>query len=227
MKTRSRLFSVLIGVIGMMAIFSHTALAQDDIPGSCQADARSQNAYRLGEQFSIKTVDQLWNTYNKNCGQLESFYTIVEDVYYRLVLPPNASLSVQCRHAGLVNGAIGALDDLWLTCGAECKGDGEAIGRLIGALYCDLSISLGGLEPADDFVRGDVMYCQALGELFCDITYMSFTPTYKNEAGQECRPYTVEPYYVTWDQFRNNGCAENPNFPIHSAQEDDENMKDR
>jgi hypothetical protein len=226
MKTRSRLFSVLVGVIGMMAIFSHTALAQD-VPGSCQADTRSQSQYRTGEKFGKLVVDQAWKTINQDCGQLENFTSILENTFNSLILPPNASLAVQCRHAGIVNGGIAALDDLWPVCTDLCTNDGFDIGKLVGKLYCDLSIALGGLAPADDFVRGPVMWCQFLGQTFCDVSYMSFTPTYESPVGA-CRPYTVEPYYDTWDQFRNNGCAENPNPSILSAREDkDKDTKGR
>jgi len=223
MKTRSRLFSVLVGVIGMMAIFSHTALAQD-VPGSCQADPRSQSQYRVGVQFGKLVVDQAWKTINEDCGQLENFTSILENSFNSLILPPKASLAVQCRHAGIVNGGIDALDDLWPVCTDLCKNDGLDIGKLVGKLYCDLSIALGGLAPADDFVRGPVMWCQLLGQTFCDVSYISYTPTYTSSAGA-CKPYTYEPYYETWDQFRNNGCAENP-LPLRPVLNDDEEDKD-
>jgi hypothetical protein len=196
----------------MMAMISHTALAQDDIPGSCQVDTRSQSQYRTGLQFGKRVVDQAWNTINQDCGQLENFVSILENSFNSLILPPNASLAVQCRHAGIVNGGIAALDDLWPVCTDLCTTDGFDIGRLVGKLYCDLSIALGGLEPADDFIRGPVTWCQFLGQVYCDCSYISYTPVYESPVGK-CRPYTDEPYYDTWDQFRNNGCAENPTLP--------------
>ena len=212
MKTISRLFSVLVGVVGMTAMVSHTALAQD-VPASCQVDQRSTAQYLVGEQFGRLVVDQAWNTINQDCGQLESFISILENSFNSLILPPNATRAVQCRHAGIINAGIDALDDLWPICTGLCTNDGLDIGRLVGKLYCDLSIALGGLAPAEDFVRGPVMWCQFLGQTFCDVSYMSFTPTYESPVGA-CRSYTVEPYYETWDQFRNNGCAENPNVPL-------------
>jgi hypothetical protein len=220
MKTISRLFSVLVGVIGLTAIISHTALAQD-VPASCQVDARSQQQYLSGVSFGQLVVDQAWNTINQDCGQLESFSSILENSFNALTLPPDASRAVQCRHAGMINGGIDALDNLWPVCTNLCTTDGLDIGKLIGKLYCDLSIALGGLEPADDFIRGPVMWCQFLGQTFCDVSYMSFTPTYESPVGA-CRPYTVEPHYETWDQFRNNGCAENPIPPSMLEPEEDQ-----
>jgi hypothetical protein len=220
MKTISRLFSVLVGVIGLTAIISHTALAQD-VPASCQVDARSQQQYLSGVSFGQLVVDQAWNTINQDCGQLESFSSILENSFNALTLPPDASRAVQCRHAGMINGGIDALDNLWPVCTNLCTTDGLDIGKLIGKLYCDLSIALGGLEPADDFIRGPVMWCQFLGQTFCDVSYMSFTPTYESPLGA-CRPYTVEPHYETWDQFRNNGCAENPTPPSMLEPEEDQ-----
>jgi hypothetical protein len=195
----------------MMAIMSHTALAQDT-PGSCQVDARSQSQYRAGVRFGKLVVDQAWNTINQDCSQLENFTSILENSFNSLILPPNASLAVQCRHAGIVNGGIDALDNLWPVCTDLCTTDGFDIGKLVGKLYCDLSIALGGLEPADDFIRGPVTWCQFLGQVYCDCSYISYTPVYESPVGK-CRPYTDEPYYDTWDQFRNNGCAENPTLP--------------
>jgi hypothetical protein len=219
MKTISRLFSVLVGVIGMTVMVSHTALAQDDVPGSCQVDARSTAQYRTGLQFGRLVVDQAWNTINQDCSLLETFTSILENSFNSLILPPNASRAVQCRHAGIVNAGIDALDDLWPVCTGLCTTDGLDIGKLVGKLYCDLSIALGGLAPAEDFIRGPVMWCQFLGQTFCDVSYMSFTPTYESPIGS-CRPYTYEPYFETWDQFRNNGCAENAILPVQETEDD-------
>jgi hypothetical protein len=219
MKTISRLFSVLVGVIGMTVMVSHTALAQDDVPGSCQVDARSTAQYRTGLQFGRLVVDQAWNTINQDCSLLETFTSILENSFNSLILPPNASRAVQCRHAGIVNAGIDALDDLWPVCTGLCTTDGLDIGKLVGKLYCDLSIALGGLAPAEDFIRGPVMWCQFLGQTFCDVSYISFTPVYESPIGS-CRPYTYEPYFETWDQFRNNGCAENAILPVQETEDD-------
>jgi hypothetical protein len=224
MKMISRLFSVLVGVIGMTAILSHTALAQD-VPGSCQAPARAQTQYLTGEKFGKLVVDQAWNTINQDCGLVESFISNVESVFNRLILPPNATQAVQCRHAGIINGGIDALDDLWTVCESLCTSDGDAVGKLIGKLYCDLSISIRGLDLADDFTRGDVTYCQGLGEIFCDASYMSFTLTYETPSGS-CLPYTDDPYTDVWDQYRNNGCAENPTLLL-PVQEEEEKVKNQ
>jgi len=196
----------------MTVIFSHMALAQDNVPKNCQADPRATSQYLTGVKFGQLVVDQAWNTINQDCGQLEEFEAILTNSFNSLILPPNASLAAQCRLSGIVNAGIDAIYELWPVCTEFCMNDGFDIGALVGKLYCDLSIALGGLEPADDFVRGPVMWCQFLGQTFCDVAYMSYTPTYVSPVG-ECRPYTVEPYYATWDQFRNNGCAENPTLP--------------
>jgi hypothetical protein len=221
MKPKYRLFSVLVGIIGSVVIHAHMVSAQgtSDIPASCLADARAQQQYQTGHGFGTSTVGQAWDTINQDCGQLERFESIVISSFESLILPPNASLAVQCRHAGILNGGIAALDDLWPICTDFCKEDGLQVGALVGQLYCDLSVALNGLEPADDFIRGPVMWCQFLGQTFCDVKYMSFTKTeYMDMSGQNsCLPYTDEPYIEVWDQFRNNGCAENP-LPLQTAE---------
>lgn len=218
MKLRSRLFSVLVGVIGMTAICSGMAFAQA-IPMSCQENTRTESQYRVGDQFGRLVVEQAWNTINQDCDQLERFTSILENSFNSLVLPPFSSRAVQCRHAGIINGGISALDRLWPFCTELCKNDGLDIGRLVGKLYCDLSILLGGLEPGDEFVRGPVMWCQFLGQTFCDVSYISFTPRYETFAGS-CKPFTEDDHIEAWDQFRNNGCAENPQTTIDEPEEE-------
>jgi len=213
MKAKYRLFSVLVGIIGSVTIHAHMVSAQgtSDIPASCRADARAQQQYQAGHRFGTRVVGQVWKTIRQDCNQLERFESILTRIFEALILPPIARLAVQCRHAGILNGGIAALDDLWPACPDFCKEDGLQVGALIGQLYCDLSIALNGLEPSDDFIRGPVMWCQFLGQTFCDVRYILFTKTeYMDISGQNsCLPYTDEPYIGVWDQFRNNGCAEN------------------
>jgi len=168
MKAKYRLFSVLVGIIGSVTIHAHMVSAQgtSDIPASCRADARAQQQYQAGHRFGTRVVGQVWKTIRQDCNQLERFESILTRIFEALILPPIARLAVQCRHAGILNGGIAALDDLWPACPDFCKEDGLQVGALIGQLYCDLSIALNGLEPSDDFIRGPVMWCQFLVKHF-------------------------------------------------------------
>jgi hypothetical protein len=178
------------------------------IPATCAATTAASNAYKTGLKLGERIVQTSWNRIN-DCDRVEYFLSIVEDNVSRLTLPPRSSNSTICRYTGTVDGVYGALDTLYGTCADQCFLDGEFAGELSGEVYCELSIALGGLAAADDFLRGPVQVCGFNFEIGCDSAFIDTTTSYTNTDGV-CGPFTEGSFFTVWDQARNNQCAYQP-----------------
>lgn len=178
------------------------------VPATCSATPQATSAYRTGLRLGERIVTTSWSRVN-DCDRVEYFLSIVEDNVSRLTLPPNASNSTICRYTGTVDGVYNMLDQLYGTCADQCFLDGEFAGEISGEVYCELSIALGGLAAADDFLRGPVQVCGLNFEIGCDSAFIGTTVSYANSEGV-CEPFTEGEFFDVWDQARNNQCAYEP-----------------
>jgi hypothetical protein len=113
-------FLIALGVIlGSLAMHTDMAALQsvDDIPEHCQSNDRTQQGYQRGFDFGKLTVNQAWDTVNQDCRQLDHVVAILARTFESLTLPPNATLTVQCRREGIGRGGMQALEGLGPPCG--------------------------------------------------------------------------------------------------------------
>lgn len=192
-------------LVTMICLFGSTAVAYE-IPNSCTGTYEAQ-AYNSGLMSGTNIVQMAWARLD-NCDLIERFETIVVNILENMQLPPQASSVVACRYAGFANGIIQEVDNIYDYCQGLCYYEGEIIGQLVATAYCELSISLGGLMTADEFIRSPVRICGFHFEFACDVTFLFDTMTYANAFGT-CEEYTYGDYYDVWDQVRNNQCAYN------------------
>jgi hypothetical protein len=207
----------------LMAAVTGTAQAQTSapVPPACAATTSASSAYRTGLRLGERTVNSAWDNVRRDCGRVDQFMDIIDSSLTRLTLPAGASLATVCRYAGNIDGAYGALDLLYGTCADQCFLDGEMIGALTGEIYCELSIALGGLVAADEFIRGEVQVCGLNFEIGCDSAFIGTTLEYENTDGV-CLPFTEDGFEPVWDQVRNNSCAYEPEpdpLPVSSPDE--------
>lgn len=119
MQSTHRFLIALSLILGSLAIHTDMAALQsvDDIPERCQSNDSTQQGYQRGVDFGKLAVNQAWDTVNQDCRQLDRFVSILARTFESLTLPPNATLTVQCRHEGIGRGGIEALEGLGPPCG--------------------------------------------------------------------------------------------------------------
>jgi hypothetical protein len=194
-------------VLGGLVTAAGEARAQPDVPPGC-ADDRDARSYALGVMLGERIVSSAWARI-ADCDRVDYFSDVVAANLERLSLRPGASNYLICRYTGTYDGVFNALESMIGTCADQCFLDGELAGELSAEIYCELSIMLGGLALADDFLRGPVEICGLNFEIGCDSAFMSTTWTYANAFGV-CEPYTTGEFFAVWDQARNNQCLYSP-----------------
>jgi hypothetical protein len=207
----------LVGVFVAVLSLSAAGLAYADTPPppSCAVTAQTASAYRTGAKLGEKLVQQAWARVH-DCDRIDQFLDIVQGNVSRLTLIPHASPATVCRYTGTADGVYNALDTLYGTCSDQCFLDGTFAGQLSGEVYCELSIALGGLAEADDFLRGPVQVCGLNFEVGCDSQFIDTTTSFVNTDGV-CLQYTEGTFADVWDQARNNQCAYEPLPPPHAT----------
>jgi len=204
--------------VGLLSFsFTSTAFAQtswlDNIPASCNPEqpegtlfeAPELRSYRAGYRQGEYLVNAAWNRVS-NCDEIETFETLVMNSVSRYTLNEGASLSTVCRYSAVITAILDGIDSLYWDCEELCTQDGELAGDISGQAYCELSIALGGLAEADDFIRGPVQICGLAFEIACDQTFEVVTTSYSNDDG-ECVVYTEGEFEAVWRQAQNNQCA--------------------
>jgi hypothetical protein len=190
--------------IAFVVAISTAGLAQAAPPDNCDS-GRELSSYKTGLRLGQNIVKSAWNNVD-DCDRIDYFLQVVEDSVSRLTLAVNASDSTVCRYTGTVDGVYDGLDTLYGTCSDQCFLDGQFAGQLSAEVYCELSIALGGLAEADDFMRGPVEVCGLNFEIGCDTEFIGVSVAYENDDGV-CLEYTEGEYLTVWDQARNNQCA--------------------
>jgi hypothetical protein len=198
----------------------------EDVPEPCVENTTTMEQYAVGYNFGGYAVDQAWMSIKADCNQLPTFAADIRRIFNNLLLPPDPSISFTCRYAGIFNGGIEKLHELWPNCEELCTMDGQMVGELVGQLYCSLSSAFGGLDlAATTYCRPPTSWCSELAQTACEESYASFTPTYVDLLGVACAPFTQPPYNQpppefdpplmggVWGQFGFNGCTEPPLAP--------------
>lgn len=200
---------------------SGLALAQvgGDVPAACRTQL-GQRAFTAGHTAGGSLARQAWNNV-KDCDHVEDFESLVMNTLSRYGLPSNPSDYTACRYTGMVTGIIDELDGLFNVCTDQCFAEGEIAGDISAIAYCELSIALGGLASADDFIRGPVQVCGMSFELGCDTMFDTTSESYSNKIGA-CLAYTRDPFTSVWHQARSNQCAYNPLLRNPTEQPQDE-----
>lgn len=199
MKREASMFGVLMALLGL----SGNAAAQE-VPLGCSAP-RDTRAFEAGLLSGRSLVQQAWNSV-ASCGNLERFSSVVMETLQNVSLPPGSDDYVVCRTVGTLVGAVEQVDETWTLCAIACCDEGELVGWIMGKLYCDLSIALGGVRLTNFLVQRPMGFCGATAQACCRDTFQSVTPTYQGLFGS-CRPYTQGRFRATWTQSRNSVCS--------------------
>jgi hypothetical protein len=188
----------------LIVIIATTSEAQAAPPASCSTGLAA-SSYKTGQRIGKNLVKSAWGNID-DCDRIDQFLEIVEENVSRLTLKENPSNSTVCRYTGTVDGVYEELDGLYGTCADQCFLDGTFAGQLSAEVYCELSIALGGLVEADDFLRGPVAICGLNFEIGCDSEFIAVSTVYENPDG-ECVTYTEGEFEEVWEQSRYNQCA--------------------
>jgi hypothetical protein len=193
-------------ILGIVVTGWSAEVFADTPPSSCTG--RNERAWTRGVSQGYNMASQAWNSVN-DCDELEWFTDILVDNVEDYVLSSDASRYTACQYGGFVDGIYNKLDQVWNHCRAECQQEGVAWAEVSSAAYCKLSIALGGLALADQFIRGPVLTCGVAFQLGCDPAFLSFARAFV-AAGSSCERYTREPYRDVFEQSRHNQCAYDP-----------------
>lgn len=191
-----------LGVLLVGLCIAGEALAV--VPPALCSSPRDRRAFHAGVRSGESLIESAWNAVN-DCDRIEDFANLVMRNIDDIEIPQESSTYVLCRVAGIVQGAEAVVDQTWNRCDWECRKEGELIARIGGKMYCDLSISLGGLGLAQDIIRFPVRTCGLAFQIGCDAEFMGYTQNYPM-----CGAYTRDPFTPVWHQTRNNQCTYNP-----------------
>jgi hypothetical protein len=91
----------------------------------------------------------------------------------------------------------------------QCKDDGTAFGEAAARVYCDLSISLGGLGVDDLLTPGPTSSCSTKYEEACQKAFDRVTGTFETVSGNpdaHCAPFTSGDFLEAYQVARFNQC---------------------
>jgi cysteine-rich repeat protein len=192
-------------IIASICIIGFIESAEADMPEMCESSSRLTGGYDTGFLTGGNIIDQAWNGIGQDC------MAIVEETWFKekvlgvlaLLSPPDDPTDyVKCRYTGYVDGIASRLTEIEQICVDQCILDGQFIGDITATVYCDLSISLGGLGLADYLIEGLLTVCGEEMVAACEGTFTTVT-----EGNEECVPYTDND---VWRLARHNQCVYNP-----------------
>jgi hypothetical protein len=182
-------------------------LRQEDCLDQCSG-SREQRAYRKGWKKAVERVSRRWAKRVDDCDQVEEFADgVVEGLTELEVDLANESCKWRkaCRLAGLVDGGYDALDTIQANCAEICLLDGQLVGEISARRYCELAIETGGAVEAELWIRQPVNLCGFEFETACDGSFIGESTQYGNADG-DCRPYTEDEFFDSWDNTRLRSC---------------------
>jgi len=199
----------------LSVLFSSTAARAQTPPAACSA-TRDASAYYAGYLTGGSFVRQAWSGVMNDCDRIEAVELAVATALRRSLPTTSPTTYLQCRFAGLAQGAMGEVDGLFATCADQCYLEGQFVGEIAAITYCELSILLQGLGIADLLIRGPVQTCGLSFEIACDANFETTAIGYRNPFGQ-CLPYVRAPYSEVFEQARYNQCAYEPIEPEYDS----------
>jgi hypothetical protein len=177
-------------------------------PAGCATDAKSP--YHAGYVASQSLINTAWKRVNQ-CSDtvLDDFAKNKVGVVLKLYLPkPGYDDLIRCRFAGSYAGIQDAMQNILAGCADQCNFDGQIAGDIAAQAYCLLSIALGGLADADQFLRGPVQVCGLSFEFGCDSQFLTTAAAFSG-----CAPYTQAAFRAVFEQTQFNQCAYDPIDP--------------
>lgn len=193
----------------VLAVLAATATsATASIPSQC-TDPIPKRRYTTGYNQGVDSTNTAWNDFQPKCADATAFSQIIKSNlanYTINEIPP--SRNTVCRYGGYVTGVLDTVDSIMASCN-ECYALGKLIGEVSAIAYCELSIALQGLGPADDFLRGPVTACGVNYQDGCDRNFEVASQDYSNGSGI-CLPYTADPFSEIWRSAELIQCAYNP-----------------
>ncbi|UQA59533.1 hypothetical protein [Polyangium aurulentum] len=189
---------VALGYAGRAAAQSARA------PAACRGDQEAR-AFNAG-MAPGREIARAARAEARGCGDVARMAAAVTRGLRRQPLPRGAAPQALCRHAGMVEGVSAELGAIWEGCGAQCCERGELVAQIVGQLYCDVAIALGGVGVADYLPAELVHGCGAQFETCCDARLTDFARSHGGPEGQ-CLPYTEGAFLEGWTQARHNLCV--------------------
>jgi hypothetical protein len=181
---------------------------EDDCTDLCDTN-KLKKFYRKGWKQGFQVVSKIWDRRAENCASIDDF---VDQVFTRLETAhrfndneANEKAHRRCRKAGVLDGAYAALDDIQNLCDQVCFLDGDLVGRLSAATYCEMAIGADGPLDVASWIRGPIGTCGFSYEVACDGSFIGASLDYVNDAGA-CAPMTEGAYATPWDNTRDRSC---------------------
>ncbi len=182
MKLQSIIGFSLAATSLVLAVGESPALAAR-LPTYCRATltppavcvGRDAAGYFAGVGQGVSTVDQIWEsaTVDQNPDNWETLIARVTTTIpatVATVYSPTWTQYLQCRTQGLLEGSICRMNELDPIPG--CQLDGVDWGKMSAALYCELSVELGGLGDIPPwFVRTPPGMCGTGFQTYCEDVY--------------------------------------------------------
>lgn len=177
MSNRTNLNVVLaVSALAFAAVASPAmALPCDLTPPKECSGARETAGYNAGVYMGTTLVDQIWRSSAvdqdiDNWGILNEQVTTTIPAIVASAYRVSASQYTKCRVQGLLDGTVCRMNTLNPLPG--CQLDGVDWGHISAAVYCGLSIELGGLADVTPwFIRLSPGMCGQRFELYCEETY--------------------------------------------------------
>jgi hypothetical protein len=165
--------------------------------------------YRKGWDKGFDAVTRAWDRREQRCQRIDDFAERIarQVAGAQRAADPDASQHAhkRCRAAGVVDGAYAALEGVQGLCDQVCFLDGELVGTIAAATYCELALASAEPLAVVDWMRGPVDTCGLGYEIACDGTFIGATIDYVSEAGV-CEEYTAGVHETAWDESRDRSC---------------------
>jgi hypothetical protein len=165
--------------------------------------------YRRGWQRGHAAVSRDWDRRGENCRRAEDFIELViervEGAQRQGDSDVNQKAHRRCRGAGVLDGAYAALATIQTLCDQVCFLDGEMVGTIAAATYCEMAMDADGPLDAAEWVRGPLDACGFSYETACDGSFIGESIDYDGTAGA-CAPFTTGVHETPWHNTRERAC---------------------
>lgn len=230
MKTQS-ILGFVVAATGFFFGFGESSALAARLPSTCRATlkaptectGRNATSYTAGVGQGVSTVDQIWesDTVGEDPDNWEILVARVTTTIPRTVATVYETTwneYLKCRVQGLLEGTVCRMNELDPIPG--CQLDGADWGNMSAALYCALSVDLGGLgDVVPWFIRpvpgmcgsGFQTYCEAVYEFGATRGAIPLDPAVSAHLKtrgvdvlsyyqpETCLPYTADPWRTVFD----------------------------